>query len=256
MAVDLPNGCSRSEFHVKPANWKTIRVSTKKPWYIQYRFYDPEFRVDPKYRKGRMILQKAMNNFTDLRARQQATRRILDALTKLLDERGYNPITEQVVTPVETFYVVDPQTGFTKALKQAADMVSASPTVKRDLGTMRRQVDRAAGQLRFADTPVSLISRKHIKLILQQIEKNQGKPSHHRYNKNRSYMMMCFKELLEVGAVDFNPVNDVKKMTGLQKIRRVLTGEERAKVDAHLKAHHTSGASCTFSFTVALGSPN
>lgn len=42
----LPNGCYCSKLAVYPKNWKQVNASTKKNWYIWYRFYDPTILDD------------------------------------------------------------------------------------------------------------------------------------------------------------------------------------------------------------------
>ena len=42
--IKLKNGCYTSDIKVHPKNWQSTRASTKKDWYIFYRFYDPSFK--------------------------------------------------------------------------------------------------------------------------------------------------------------------------------------------------------------------
>lgn len=79
--------------------------------------------------------------------------------------------------------------------------------------------------------PVSEISRKHIKIIFEYLEVND-QLSAHRYNKYRCYLMIFFKELMELETVDSNPIRDISKR---KKIRELLSNEERQKIDSYLK---------------------
>ncbi len=60
---------------------------------VYYRFYDPSFKHDRKFKKGRLIRVKSMNAFQDLKERQQQTEKVIEAELLKLKEEGYNPIT-------------------------------------------------------------------------------------------------------------------------------------------------------------------
>jgi integrase len=238
--VKLPNGCLCSELSVNPKNWKTVRASVIKPWYIQYRFYDPSQKGTPNYKK--FVIVKGMNEFPDLRARQQATSQILAHLERLLKVEGYNPIMEKVVTPLNGPQIIDPLLPLIPALRKASELVSTgkAETVKRDLRGIVATIEKAVVQLRFADLSISDVSRKHIKLILDQVQVIRKSDSAHRYNKFRTHLMMLFAELVELEAIEDNPVKSIKKKKGLKKIRPVLSHEERKRVDLFLQSNYYS----------------
>jgi integrase len=50
--------------------------------------------------------------------------------------------------------------------------------------------------------------------------------------------MILFNELVELEAIDANPVKDVAKQKHCHKLRRVLSREEREQVNTYLKQHH------------------
>jgi site-specific recombinase XerD len=235
--IVLPNGCSCSKINVMPANWKTVKASTKKPWYISFRFYDQTVS-DPKYSKGKFVLLKGMNDVRDLKGRQLVTRELCDTLVRMLHVEGYNPITGRSVPPVEIQAIVDPYTPLLQALRATAKELTCSESVKRDIKSMLGFVATAAGQLGFTELPISHVSRKHIKAILTRIEKNRAPESPYRFNKNRSYFMMLFNELAEYEAIENDPVTKIRKLPIPQKIRQVLNLQERRQVDTYLHEKH------------------
>lgn len=91
----LLNGCSRSDFAVTPKNWRTAKASIKKHWKIHYRFYDPAFKDHPKYKGKKQVAIRGMNDCHTLEDRQAATQNLIDLETKMIDIRGYNPISEK-----------------------------------------------------------------------------------------------------------------------------------------------------------------
>lgn len=237
--LTLPNNCYCSELKVIPQNWKTAKASLKKNWMIYYRFYDPRFKGDKKYEKGKLVRLKSMNSFKVLTDRQQHTQHIIDTELKKLKEEALNPILGQHATSMDAASI-KPNTPFLQALKEAETRISGSKSTKRDLQSMINFVTIAAKQLGLFNTPVNTISRKHIKMVLMQIEANQEKESAHRFNKIRTYLMMLFKELIELEAVDTNPVREISKKQRLVPIRTLLTTEERKRIDKHLKLNHHS----------------
>ena len=50
--------------------------------------------------------------------------------------------------------------------------------------------------------------------------------------------MILFDELMQLEAVEFNPVSGIKKQKEIRQIRRTLTMEERVKVNEHLAAKY------------------
>jgi len=236
--IQLPNGCSCSAFNVHPQNWKSPRASLKKDWYITYRFYDPLYRNHPKYLYGKLVMLKGMNHFTTREARQQGTAAIIERELDRLQNKAYNPITGYSNDQVPTAFIIEPLTPFIEALTKAEKRIQAAASTKRDLRSILHFVTKASEQLRFERLPVSRISRKHIKLLLTQVETTQTFESPHRYNKIRTYLMLLFNELVDLEAVDFNPVKDIAKKKGVIRLRKLLSDDQRNLIDAHLKAHH------------------
>jgi len=72
MKKHLTNGCSHSEFTVKPTDWHTKKAKISFNWYIKYRFYDPS-QAKPK-----QVMLKGMNSFKSLIERQEETKRLLE----------------------------------------------------------------------------------------------------------------------------------------------------------------------------------
>ena len=97
--LSLPNGCTASELNVSPKNWASKNASTKGPWSITYRFYDPTARKE--FPNGKQVQVKGMNRIKDLKERQAVTKELLENEEKLLKEKGYNTITQQFMIKEE-----------------------------------------------------------------------------------------------------------------------------------------------------------
>jgi integrase len=245
--ISLPNGCYCSgtpanhkrglpeQLPVHPANWNTTKASLKKDWYIQYRFYDPTHQVNGKI-KPLLRIVKGMNSFTTLEERQEATEILMRNELKLLQEEGYNPITNTFTAPIEIDYEIDPATPFIQALRAAHQKIPGARSTLNDIKHVITGIESSARQLRFSDIKISDIRRRHIKMILDQCVKSNPNFSDGRYNKYRSYLLMLFKELLEMEAIESNPISDISKKKTIKKMRKVLTPEERTKINRHLKA--------------------
>ncbi len=236
--IQLSSGCYCSEIKVAPERWDRGRASLKKNWFIYYRFYDPLFKDSIKYKRGKLVIIKGMNHLKSLEERQKRTRLLVEEELKRLKEEGYNPITGQVVTFSQNNGIIGPYTRFIGALNTAYNSIEASALTKRDLRGIIGLVTKAAGQLRLDELPIATISRKHIKAILVQIEINLGSKSSHRYNKIRTYLMMLFKELIELEATEANPTKELAKRKEIKKLRQVLSIESRRNIDSYLREHH------------------
>lgn len=88
--------------------------------------------------------------------------------------------------------------------------------------------------MRYDELPIKDVKRKHIKLVIDNLEKIQGKFSGHKFNKYRGYLQIIFRELLEFEAVDSNIITDIRKRPQIKSIRQTLTQEERVSVNNHL----------------------
>lgn len=234
--IILPNDCSSSQIKIHPSNWRTVKASTAKDWYIYYRFYDPEYRLN--HPKGKLVITKGMNQLRDATQRRQATEAILRDLERDLIVNGYNPITGARKAPLVENHIIDPTIPFVIALKAADDHFEATKSTKRDIRCTLAHTDKAANKLRIAQLPISGIERKHIFSLLHQIEENHPFKSAHRYNKNRINLMILFEKLIEMQTLEHNPVEKIKKQKTVKRLRSVLTEGERKKVSAHLKENH------------------
>ena len=198
-------------------------------WYISYRFYDPTVS------KPKLIIIKGMNQLKDLAQRRQITARLIEEELYQLEVMGYNPITNRFTMPERLEYEVDPSTPFVDALKKALDKIKKSKSTNRDLKSIFEGTKKAAIVLRFNQLKISDIRRKHIKAIIDRVQKMYGTDSPHRYNKYRTYLRILFTELVEMEAVAFNPVTDLRKRKTSLKLREILTDEERKAVDEGTK---------------------
>lgn len=226
--LQLPHGCSCSNLTVTPSNWKTIRASTKRDWYISYRFYDPA------YPKPKQKIVKGMNDFKDLAARQEATAIILDRELKTL-LAGYNPITGETRSQVSVAGEIHPTTWITEALWMAYERVDISPDSRKSLKSVLNYTEAAIRKVNYKMLTIGEVRRKHMRVILDIIGEILPGWTNGKYNRYRSNLSILFTLLMEYDAVEFNPIQGIKKKQHLKKIPEVLTPEERKKVDAHLR---------------------
>lgn len=233
--IILHNGCYCSDLKVHPSNWRTISADITKGWYIRYRFFDPAQKE--KYPEGKQMQIRGMNRYTNLAERRAVTKVLLDNELDLLQCQGYNPITGGFYIPpdsngLETF------TPFIKALALASSKLKCVEKTMCDIRCVIRGTEVSAKKLGFNNIPIWDIKRKHIKLILEECQRTNSRFSAHRYNLYRAYLLMLFKELVELDAIPYNPVRDISKMKEIKKIRPTLTMDQRRMIDELL--HRTN----------------
>lgn len=232
----LSFSCYCSELSVHPKNWLSPRASTKKDWYIFYRFYDPAYRDNPKFKKGKLVQIRGMNDFKDLQQRKDETKRIIDFELGKLKDQSYNPITGNIIEPICLLSDIEPYTPFIVALTNVEKRISCSPSTKRDLRSVLNFVSKASMQLGYYTMPISSLSRKHFKQLLLHIDISEGE-SAHRYNKIRSYLMILYKELIELEVVESNPLKDISKRKTVQRLKKLPTSESRKIISEYLFAN-------------------
>lgn len=232
--LQLPNGCSCSKPSIFPKNWMTGGTALlQKDWRIQYYFQDPAYRH--KYRYGKLVFVKGMNRFKTLPERRDATRRLLANELQLLQLDGYNPITKVALDiEPEINYEIDPTTPLIQALRSASEKLSVSNRVNIGIKSVIKGLEKAAGQLRYEEIEICKITRRHIKAMLDQCSRNSSRWSNTRYNLYRGYLMMLYKELVELEAVPGNPLWDIAKKPVTQRLKPTLNNDQRTTIDKHL----------------------
>ncbi len=233
----LPFSCHCTELKVFPNNWTYKNASVKKDWYVYYRFYDPNFLDQPKFKYGKLVVIKRMNRFKLILERQTHTQLIIEQELDRLKCKAYNPIKRSSNDVVPTRLEIESSTPLIIALTTAEKRISASDSTKRDLKSTLRFITKAASQLEYSQIPINQISKKHIKQLLVHIDLSSGE-SPHRYNKIRSYLMILFKELIELEIIEFNPVRDLSKKKYVQRIRKLPTIEDRQTINSYLQNYH------------------
>lgn len=234
--------CECSEVWASPKNWKTItgKKALSLNWYVQCVFHDPQFKE--KYPNG-FPFRKKLNKLKTLEERKAAIQLYLEEIPKLFFDKGYNPITKTfMIEPVQEvkkhLTELCPNTPFNIALDLAMATIKKASSTMDDLSIIVKKVKQSSNQLRYDDIAISEISRKHIKLIIDNLEKVDGEFSAHKFNKYRSYLSILFSELKEWEAIESNIVRDISKRKQVKNIREVLTKDQRNQVVKHLKRFH------------------
>lgn len=165
------NGCYRSEIKVKPANWNTKRSSTTVPWRINYRFYDPAFANNPKFKKGKQVKILGMNHVANLEERQAITKALIDREKHKINVKGYNPITGAYMAPQEPEISdaakdLSSTTPFIQALKIIFSELTFEHDTWRGIEKVMRFFEQSAILLKKDKVPLVEIKARDIKLIL------------------------------------------------------------------------------------------
>lgn len=225
--ISLPNGCSCSELTVNPNNWKTCKASSlEKNWYIQYYFYDTTIN------QKKFVVIKGMNRLKTLDERREATRQLMENELYQLQVKGYNPITGSFAQIPKSG--INPSTRFIDALWQAFEYLKLEGTTKLDIKTLIRHCEVAAKKLGLMKYEIQSIKRRHIIQILEVLPSLKKSWSAYSYNNSRAYLMMLFKKLLLMEAVETNPVKEIPKEEVPAKLKSVLTWKQREQVSKYL----------------------
>lgn len=109
----------------------------------------------------------------------------------------------------EEDYIISPRCGFIQALREAYDRLDLQDSTKLAIRSIIKGIEQASQAIGLADKPVREIRRRNILALLDHCSKINPRWSNKRYNKYRAYQLMIFKELIQVEAVEFNPVRDI-----------------------------------------------
>ena len=225
--ISLPNGCHCSELTVNPKNWKTCNAQAlTKKWYIQYYFYDTTIN------QKKFVVIKGMNRLKTLEERREATKQLIENEHYQLKVKGFNPITGSFTEILKSG--IDPSTRFIEALWQSYEYLKLEPTTKVEIRTLIRHCEIAAKKLGLTKYEIQTIKRKHIIQILEVLPSLKRSWSAYSYNNSRAYLMMLFKRLLLMEAVESNPVNEIPKEEVPVKIKEVLSRAQRIRVNDYI----------------------
>ncbi len=228
----LPNNCRCSELSIFPKNWNTCAKSyLNKTWRIQYYFYD-----DILNQKKFIILKAGLNRIKTLKERRAAVKELLEQEYNLLKYQGYNPITKQFSNPTIEDFELDPDTPFIEALKWAHKRLDIARITSKDIEYCINNLQEAAKFIRF-QCSIENFKRRHLRRLLDVIIVRK-KISNNRYNKHLANLSIVFRELIEVEAIEYNPTKDIARKKITKKLRKILSPEERKKVNSHLKSNY------------------
>ncbi|HEX5551771.1 MAG TPA: hypothetical protein VFX43_00900 [Chitinophagaceae bacterium] len=194
-----------------PKDWKRASASLKKKWYLQYYFHDPNFIE--QYPRGKFCQVKGgVNLLKTVEERRDAIRMVQDEVIRSLTIDGYNPTLGKIITPVLTETDISGSTPFIRALRAARQTLHVGKHTKRDLEDVINGVEKPAMKLRLSSLPISMVTRKQIRLIL-----NDCGNTAHKFNKFRTNLMILFSELFEMEATENDPLSKIKKRKTIKR---------------------------------------
>ena len=234
--LKLNDGCTCSQPAIIPKNWKKGgKELLLKDWKLQYYFFDPAFKNDPKYKKGKQVrIKGGINRYHTLEHRRIAAKFLLDQTIKDLKEHHYNPITNKfsknTVLLSEQKYLAD-------ALKYAFKEKKAAHNTLLDVKSMLKYINISIKALEYDFLEIKDVSRKHIKAIMSHQERSRD-ISKDRYNKYISMLSPLFDDLIELEIIENNPTYKIKKYPRIHKLRKTLSKENYVRVFDYLKKDH------------------
>lgn len=218
--LSLPNGCHISEMRIAPAN-----QDIKKNWVIYYSFYDPGY-PKPKLRQLR-----GMNHLKTLSERRKKCKELMEWELKYLMS-GFNPFEKQINRGISE---VTEDTPFVMALNKALEKINVEPETLTDIKSVIKGTTIAARKLGFESKAVSHITRKYFKSIFEKCKEMNPKFSANRQNVYRKWLKRLFDELIEMEAVESNPLVSIRKEKTTKKERVLPTEEQRREINEFLK---------------------
>jgi len=177
-----------------------------------------------------------MNRFKTVDDRRAVTDILLKDELRLLHS-GYNPIRGTTIAPKETCSLeIEPDTPFILAIRKAFKKLKVGEQSISCIKSALTYIEKASDQLGYSNIEVSKVRRRNISLILETCPKVKKRWSHQTYNHYRAYLMMLFKKLVELEAIESNPVDsNLPKEDVEVNIRELLTLKERGKIEDHFK---------------------
>jgi len=204
-------------------------LDIKKDWIIYYSFYDPEF-PKPKPRQ----IRSGINRLKTAPERKREAKKIIELEIELL-MNGFNPFHNEVIKDCSE---LSPNTPFIQALNKASEKIKIGKKSLVDIKSVIKGVSLSARQLGIENKPISEVSRKYFKLIFEKCYENNPRFTDNRQNVYRKWLKRIYDELIEMEAVETNPLILIKKLKTVTKERRIPTQEERDLINNFLKTKY------------------
>jgi len=218
----LPNNCSIDGFKIAPAD-----LSMDKKWFVYYTFYDPE------YPNGfRRQIRGGINRFKNFKVRKEAAEELMKHEMAELTE-GFNPFKRKLIVPADADVI--PDTPFIQALQIAFKKIKGVKGTLVDIQSVIKGTAEAAEKLGIDQLPVKNVSRKYFKMIFKQCKQDNPKFSDNRQNVYRKWLKKLYDELIEMEAVEVNPLVFIRKEKIVKKKRVMPTDEQREQISKYLK---------------------
>lgn len=217
--------CSYSQPSISPIDWNKPGADLNRDWYVQFYYHDPEFTAG----KGKFFIKKlGINEYKNLSDRRIAASTALEEISSRL-AAGWNPLTGKYIAATEKADL-DRETGFLQALQVVSGSLRVSKTTSTNISSMLRIIAPVVDKMGYVNVPVCQIKVRHLKLILDNLMDSRKTFGASSYNHYRAYLQMLFKELAQLGAVDFNPARELSKMKESHTLKKAIPEDIRRTI--------------------------
>lgn len=148
-----------------------------------------------------------------------------------LDVNNFNPISK--IYMADNSKVLSPTTDFKSAVEIARLKLIGSDKHLNEVRIAITRFLKSVDALNYSYINVEEVKIWHIKNCLDHCALSDSY-----YNKFRQYLKDVFKELVERGCIDHNPVRDISKRKTVSKIRELISDEKLKYIDKFLKREH------------------
>ena len=222
--------CSFSPPSISPPDWLSASADLSRDWYVQFYYFDP---LHTKGRGKFFIRKTGINEYHTLKERRIAAKAALAAYTERL-RGGWNPVTGGYVTTAPGEVV--PDTAWFTALPALCEGLRVAKSTKGNVKSAIKKLSSTAVKLGFETLPLELVKLRHVKILLDTHFEQPGSGGPSSFNHYRAYLVMLFKQAVQLGAVDFNPARELSKRKETKRIKDVIPTEHRRSIVEYFSA--------------------
>jgi integrase len=228
--TELRNGCSRTQFFVSPTDYLSLKskADLQTEWYVECRFYDPEFSESKPNGKQ---FRRRVDKFTTLQERKAAVKILIEEMEDVLDNQHYTPITESFMSDITG--CLTPKTDFKTAIFEGQKKLIASEKYLKNINWAMIRFCKGLDDLKFSYINISEVKIYHIKNTLEKLDL----PAYS-FNVYRKFLLAIFKELIQYGCINNNPVREISKKKFEVKQRKILSDKKLRIVFNYLRNNY------------------
>lgn len=206
-------------------------ISLKKPWYVWFRYRNPETgKFD---NKSKFNFKVGINKYKTIQGRKACGRMLVLTLNNML-QKDFNPFARTMRLNDKSIDFEVSSKSLTEAINIALEdkKLTWSKNTADNINFLVVKFLEFAKQHKFSDLPANNIKRAHILEFLKVIKRKETLTS---VNNYRGALSTVFTQMVQNNDIDYNFIRDIKKERSNPVKNHPFTNQQIADIKVYLE---------------------